>query len=75
MRVVRLQNAAVEFERLLKVRHQVVAGSLHYFTIEAKEGDARKLYKAIVWESAWEKYRGLEDFKPVGDTTLYQRLR
>jgi hypothetical protein len=52
------QNAAVEFERLLKVRHQVVAGSLHYFTIEAKEGEARKLYKAVLWQRTWEKYRG-----------------
>ncbi|KAM0824179.1 hypothetical protein ACQ4PT_070380 [Festuca glaucescens] len=71
----RKTNAAVEFERLLKVRQQVVAGRLHYFIIEAKEGEARKLYKAIVWERAWEKYRGLRDFKPVGNTTLYERFR
>jgi hypothetical protein len=70
-----VQNAAVEFERLVKVRRQGVAGLLHYFTIEAKEGGAKKLYEAIVWERAWEKYKGLEDFKPVGDTTLYERLR
>ncbi|KAM0821398.1 hypothetical protein ACQ4PT_072247 [Festuca glaucescens] len=67
----RKTNATVEFEKLVKVRQQVVAGSLHYFTIEAKEGEAKKLYKAVVWE----KYRGLRDFKPAGKTTLYQRLR
>jgi hypothetical protein len=38
-----------------------VAGLLHYISIEAKEGSAKKLYEAMVWE----KYKGLEDFKPV----------
>ncbi|CAM0954851.1 unnamed protein product [Alopecurus aequalis] len=68
-------NAVVEFERLVKVRRQGVAGLLHYFTIEAKEGEASKLYKAIVYERVWENYTGLRDFKPVGSTTLYERIR
>ena len=60
-------NALLEFERLVKVRQQVVAGFMHYFTIEVKDGGAKKLYEAKVWEKAWENFKQLEDFKPVGD--------
>ncbi|XP_020194312.1 cysteine proteinase inhibitor [Aegilops tauschii subsp. strangulata] len=58
-------NALLEFERLVKVRQQVVAGCMHYFTIEVKEGGAKKLYEAKVWEKAWENFKQLQDFKPA----------
>uniref|UniRef100_A0ACD5U198 Uncharacterized protein n=2 Tax=Avena sativa TaxID=4498 RepID=A0ACD5U198_AVESA len=58
-------NALLEFERLVKVRVQVVAGSMHYFTIEVKEGGAKKLYEAKVWEKAWENFKQLQEFKPA----------
>uniref|UniRef100_J3M8G0 Cysteine proteinase inhibitor n=2 Tax=Oryza brachyantha TaxID=4533 RepID=J3M8G0_ORYBR len=62
-------NAALEFERVVKVRQQVVGGFMHYFTIEAKEaGGAKKLYEAKVWERAWENFKQLQDFKPVEHT-------
>ncbi|GJM88954.1 hypothetical protein PR202_ga05541 [Eleusine coracana subsp. coracana] len=32
------KNRMLEFERLVKVRTQVVAGVLYYFTVEVKEG-------------------------------------
>nr|XP_051205224.1 cysteine proteinase inhibitor-like [Lolium perenne] len=31
-------NVLLEFERLVKARQQLVAGFMHYFTIEVKEG-------------------------------------
>jgi hypothetical protein len=60
-----IQNALLEFERLVKVRHQVVAGCMHYLTIEVKEGGAKKLYEAKVWEKAWENFKQLQEFKPA----------
>ncbi|KAL6609728.1 hypothetical protein ACP70R_039697 [Stipagrostis hirtigluma subsp. patula] len=61
----RKTNAAVEFERLVKVRRQVVAGTMHYFTVEVKEGGAKKLYEAKVWEKPWENFKQLQGFEPV----------
>ena len=59
------QNALLEFERLVKVRLQVVAGRMHYFTIEVKEGGEKKLYEAKVWEKLWENFKQLQEFKPA----------
>ncbi|KAG8055084.1 hypothetical protein GUJ93_ZPchr0001g31013 [Zizania palustris] len=39
-------NGLLEFEKLVNVKKQVVAGTLYYFTIEVKEGGANKLYEA-----------------------------
>ena len=47
----------------MKVRRQVVAGCMHYFTIEVKDGGDKKLYEAKVWEKAWENFKQLQDFK------------
>ncbi|KAL6839326.1 hypothetical protein ACP4OV_030998 [Aristida adscensionis] len=58
-------NAMLEFERVVKVRQQVVAGTMHYFTVEVKEGGAKKLYEAKVWEKAWENFKQLQSFQPV----------
>jgi hypothetical protein len=60
----------------VKVRRHGVVGLLYNLTIEAKKGEVRKLCKAILWEreSACEEYRGLEDYKPVGNTMLYECL-
>ncbi|RLM98327.1 cysteine proteinase inhibitor [Panicum miliaceum] len=61
-------NAMLEFERLVKVRQQVVAGTMHHFTVEVKEaGGAKKLYEAKVWEKVWENFKQLQSFEPVGD--------
>ncbi|GJM88957.1 hypothetical protein PR202_ga05544 [Eleusine coracana subsp. coracana] len=58
-------NGMLEFERLVKVRHQLVAGMLYYFTVEVKEGGAKKLYEAQVWEKLWENFLQLHSFEPV----------
>ncbi|KAK1697936.1 hypothetical protein QYE76_014633 [Lolium multiflorum] len=45
-------NTALEFERVVKARGQLVAGTLHYFTIEVNQAGAKKLYEAKVWVRA-----------------------
>lgn len=57
----------LEFERLVKVRHQLVAGRMYYFTIEVKEGGTTKLYEAKVWERG--ELLGLTSFQPVAVAT------
>ena len=45
-----MQNVILEFEMSVKVKHQVVARTMHHFTVEAKEASSgKKLYKAKVW--------------------------
>jgi len=64
-------NAMLEFERLVKVRHQVVAGTMHHFTVQVKEaGGGKKLYEAKVWEKVWENFKQLQSFQPVGDAAV-----
>jgi len=66
--IIHVQNAMLEFERLVKVRHQVVAGTMHHFTVQVKEaGGGKKLYEAKVWEKVWENFKQLQSFQPVGD--------
>jgi hypothetical protein len=64
-RDVRVQNGMLEFERLVKVREQTVAGTMYYFTVEVKEGGAKKMYEAKVWEKLWENFKQLHSFEPV----------
>lgn len=61
------KNAALEFVRLVKVRHQLVAGTMYYFTVEVREinSGAYKLYEAKVWLREWENFKGLHAFEPV----------
>ncbi|CAO1946308.1 unnamed protein product [Urochloa humidicola] len=58
-------SSQLEFEKLVKVREQLVVGVLHYFTIKAKDGEATKLYEAQVYECPLEDIMELKDFKPV----------
>ncbi|XP_062224042.1 cysteine proteinase inhibitor 1-like [Phragmites australis] len=60
-------NALLDFEKLVKVKQQVVAGTMYYFTIEAKDGEVTKLYEAKVWEKPWMDFKELQDFKPAED--------
>ncbi|XP_039808370.1 cysteine proteinase inhibitor 12-like [Panicum virgatum] len=56
-------NTHLEFEKLVTVKEQGVAGTLYYFTIKAKDGDAKKLYEAKVYEAPWLGLEGLVDLK------------
>uniref|UniRef100_A0A0D9V6U8 Cysteine proteinase inhibitor n=1 Tax=Leersia perrieri TaxID=77586 RepID=A0A0D9V6U8_9ORYZ len=62
-------NALLEYEKLVKVKRQVVAGTMYYFTIEVKEGGANKLYEAKVWEKPWMDFKELQEFKPVEEAS------
>jgi hypothetical protein len=66
-----VQKAALEFARLVKVRHQLVAGTMYYFTVEVREVDggagAYKLYEAKVWLRPCENFKGLHAFEPVAN--------
>ncbi|XP_062207166.1 cysteine proteinase inhibitor-like isoform X2 [Phragmites australis] len=58
-------NALLEFDKLVKVKQQVVAGTMYYLTIEVKDGEVKKLYEARVWEKPWMNFKELVDFKPA----------
>jgi hypothetical protein len=49
----------------VKVKQQIVAGSMYYITIQVIEGGCKKLYEAKVWEKSWENFKQLMEFKPV----------
>ncbi|PAN27972.1 hypothetical protein PAHAL_5G121800 [Panicum hallii] len=58
-------DSQLEFEKLVKVKEQLVSGTLYYFTIEAKDGEAKKLYEAKVYECPWRNLMELRDFNPA----------
>jgi cystatin-C len=60
-----VQNALLEFENVVKVKQQVVAGTMYHITVQVNEGGAKKLYEAKVWEKQWENFKELKEFKPV----------
>uniref|UniRef100_A0A453FR39 Cysteine proteinase inhibitor n=1 Tax=Aegilops tauschii subsp. strangulata TaxID=200361 RepID=A0A453FR39_AEGTS len=64
------QNALLEFENVVKLKKQIVAGTMHFITIRVTEGGAKKLYEAKVWEKPWENFKKLEEFKPVEDAAI-----
>jgi cystatin-C len=47
-----VQDSQLEFEKLVKVKEQLVDGTVYYLTIEATDGKAKakKLYHARVYE-------------------------
>ncbi|WVZ60401.1 hypothetical protein U9M48_010428 [Paspalum notatum var. saurae] len=61
-------NALLGYEKLVKAKTQVVAGTMYYLTIEVKDGEAKKLYEAKVWEKPWENFKALQEFKPVEES-------
>lgn len=64
------QNALLEFENVVKLKKQTVAGTMYYITIRVTEGGTKKLYEAKVWEKLWENFKQLEEFKPVQDAAI-----
>lgn len=61
------QNSLLEFSRVVRAREQVVAGTLHYLTLEAIEAGEKKIYEAKVWVKPWMDFKELQEFKPAGD--------
>ncbi|BAT80898.1 hypothetical protein VIGAN_03052200, partial [Vigna angularis var. angularis] len=59
------QNAVVEFVRVISAKQQVVAGILYYITLEANDGETKKVYETKVLERAWLNLKEVKEFKPV----------
>ena len=65
-----LQNALLEFLKVINSKEQVVAGTVYYLTIEVKDGNQKKLYEAKVWVKPWLNFKVAQEFKPAaGDTS------
>ncbi|KAJ3669213.1 hypothetical protein LUZ60_011163 [Juncus effusus] len=63
-------NEVLEFVRVVKVKKQVVSGTMHHLTIEASdETKTMKLYEAKVWEKPWMNFKELSEMKHLGDST------
>lgn len=61
----------VEFVRVVKAAEQVVAGTLHYLTVEAIDGGRKKLYEAKVWVKPWMNVKELQEFKHADDSPSF----
>ena len=63
-----MQNALLEFGRVVKAKEQVVAGTLHHLTLEVMEAGKKKLCEAKVWVKPWLNFKELQEFKHAGDS-------
>jgi hypothetical protein len=66
-----LQNALLEFVRVVEAKEQVVAGTLHHLTLEAIEAGRKKVYEAKVWVKPWLDFKELQEFVHKGDATTF----
>ena len=66
-----MKNALLEFARVVKAKEQVVAGTLHHFTIEAIDAGKKKLYDAKVWVKPWMNFKELQEFKHTEDSPSF----
>ena len=60
-----LQNAGLNFVRIVSAKQQVVQGTLYHLTVEAERGGQKGKYEAKVWSKPWENHQSLESFTPV----------
>ncbi|CAO2837426.1 unnamed protein product [Amaranthus hypochondriacus] len=63
------ENALLEFNKVVNTKQQVVAGTVYYITLEAIDGDKKKVYEAKVWVKPWMNFQELQEFKYVGDAS------
>ncbi|KAK2641050.1 hypothetical protein Ddye_022813 [Dipteronia dyeriana] len=61
------ENSMVEFGRVINTKQQVVSGTIYYITLEAKDGDKKKVYEAKVWVKPWMHFKELQEFKHLSD--------
>ncbi|KAL5579988.1 hypothetical protein UlMin_015510 [Ulmus minor] len=59
------ENSLLEFVKVVKVKEQVVAGTMYYITLEAIDGGKKKNYEAKVWEKKWQNFKEVQEFKLV----------
>ena len=62
-----VQNALLEFGRVVSATQQVVAGTVHKIKLEAHDGGKKKVYEAKVWEKPWLNFKELQEFNLIGD--------
>jgi Aspartic acid proteinase inhibitor len=56
--------------RVVKVKRQVVAGTIHQLTIEAADAwKNKKLLQAKVWEKPWENFISLGEINHLHDSS------
>nr|GLL32455.1 cysteine proteinase inhibitor A-like [Ipomoea trifida] len=60
-------NSELEFEKVLNVKTQVVAGTIYDITLVASDGGEKKVYEAKIWVKPWENFKELQEFKLVAD--------
>ena len=60
-----VQNALLEFVRVVKAKEQVVAGKLYHLTLEANDVGNKKIYEVKVWVKPWMNFKQLQEFKHV----------
>ncbi|OIW08132.1 hypothetical protein TanjilG_06675 [Lupinus angustifolius] len=65
------QNALLEFTRVVKAQEQLVAGTLHYLTIEAIDAGQKKIYDAKVWVKPWLNFKELTEFEPAAAASSF----
>lgn len=65
-----VQNALLEFGKVVNVKEQVVAGAIYFITLEATDGGKKKVYEAKIWVKAWENFKQLQEFKLLGDGSV-----
>lgn len=63
----KLANTTLALSKVVKGETQVVAGVNYRLVLETKDGEAMANYVAVVWEKAWEGFRQLTSFTPVGN--------
>ena len=63
------QNTMLQFGKVVKVKQQVVSGTVYYITLEASEGDKKHVYEAKVWEKPWLQFKELQEFKLLDDAS------
>nr|AAQ14319.1 protease inhibitor [Vigna unguiculata] len=64
------QNGVLEFVRVISAKQQVVSGILYYITLEAKDGETKKVYKTKVWVREWLNPKEVQEFNLVTDSAI-----
>nr|XP_043632184.1 cysteine proteinase inhibitor A-like [Erigeron canadensis] len=59
------QNSLLQFGKVVSSKEQVVAGTVHYITLEALDGGQKKTYEAKVWVKPWLNFKELQAFEVV----------
>ncbi|CAH9134800.1 unnamed protein product [Cuscuta epithymum] len=60
----KIENALLEFRKVIDAKEQAVSGKMYHLTLEAIDGGRKRIYEAKVWVKPWLKnFKQLQDFK------------